>query len=400
MKKRQAVFILLFLALSGLAQNKLLVTDFAFLNTFGTPADANIPNYFLENPEMLENTKSKMLSILKQKYDLGEVSVHQNGVSFVSSENKINPLKSYDENHKALAKKGGFDYYFLMTSYITPISRLNHNEGYTFELQVKLSDRKGKKVFTNSIEVPFSALFTDESISSSELLPAEDFYELFDLAFGGVFSDEKADPAAQKFYRSVDTQFDEFVSGAQQWGIKNFMSKNPILSDPTGNEITLRVKGGNETDIDISNASGELPVYGESNDVIVIGIRNPQVQANWVGFFEPKISSDFGELDLAPSATVFLRIGSLPPTNFRLINGRLIGKVEAKVFMISYDPSASMLRVFADQKLILLSQPLEVGEGQNLKVYFKGPEEDLPKAINLHQIYFQAIYSLNQKAGR
>jgi len=396
MKRLQAIFIFLFLVLSGLAQNKLLVTDFAFLNTFSTPTDANISNYFLANPEMLEKTKLQLFSILKEKYDVGETSIHQKGVLFVSSENKINPLKSYDENHKELVKKGGFDYYFLMTSYISPINRMNHNAGYTFELQVKLSDRKGKKVFTNSIKVPFSALFNDESISSSELITGEDFYKLFDLAIDRVFSEGKANSEAQTFYRSGDNQFDDFVSEAQRLNIKEFMSKSPILFDPSGNEITLRVKGGNETDIDISNASdGEL-MFGEQSDPIVVGVRNPQVQTNWVGFFQPKTSNDFGDLDLAPSATVFLRIGSQPPLNFRLINGRLTGKVESKVYMVSYEPNASLLRIFADQKLILLSQPIETGEGQDLKVYFKGIDRDLPTAINLHQIYFQAIYSLNQ----
>ncbi|MEP1093957.1 MAG: hypothetical protein ABJG78_02545 [Cyclobacteriaceae bacterium] len=400
MKKLQAAFIFLFLVLSGLAQNKLLVTDFVFLNTFSTPSDANLSNYFLENPEMFEKTKSQLLSILKVKYDLDETSIHQKGISFEGIENKINPLKGYNGNHKILIKKGGFDYYLQITSFITPINRLNHNAGYTFELQAKLSDRKGKKVFTNSLEVPFNALFSDESISSSELISAEDFYTLFDLATSEVFNEAKENLEVRTFYRSGDQQFDDFVSGSQRCNLKKFMSRSPIFSDSSGSEIALRVKGGNETDIDISNASGEIPLVGELNDPIVVGIRNPQVQTNWVGFFQPKTSSDFGDFDLAPSATALLRIGAQPPLNFRLLNGRLTGKVGSKVYMISYEPSASLLRIFADQKLILLSQPVEAGEGQDLKVFFKGSDADLPTAINLHQIYFQAIYSLNQKAGK
>lgn len=399
MKKIQATSLLLLAALLGVGQNKLLVTDFAFLNTFSTPTDVNISNHFTGNSEMLEKSKSQLLSILQKKYDLNDLSFHPNSISFVDSESKTNPSKSYKENHKTLAKQGGFDYYLLVTSYISPVNRLNHNEGYTFDFQVKLSDKKGKKIFNNSIEIPFTSLFRDDRISTSELVVGEDFYKLYETAIATAFSGDRAKVDQLNFYRSGDSQFEDFVAESRRYQIKKFMAKSPILLDAEGSEVTLRVKSGNDTDIDISNASGEIPLVGGLNDPIAVGIRNPQVQENWVGFFQHQVNNDFGDLDMAPSASVFLRIGSQPPINFKLINGRLTGKIESKVYMVSYEPDASLLRIFVDQKLVALSQPLEMGEGQDLKVYFKGSDSDLPKAINLHQIYFQAMNSLRQKIG-
>ena len=396
MKKFQVTTLFLLVTLLGYSQNKLLVTDFAFLNTFSTPADANISNFFAENSGMLDKTKSQLLSVLKEKYEVSDLSFHSNSITFTDSENPINPLKAYKESHKTLAKKGGFDYYLLVTSFVSAVNRLNHHKGYSFEFQVKLSDRKGKKVFNNSIEIPFSSLFSDGRISTSELIVAGDFYTLYETAIAAVFHEDKTKTDPLDFYRSGDNQFEDFLSKSQSYQISKFMAKNPTLVDPEGGETTLRVKGGNETNIDISSASGEIPLIGDLNDPIAVGIRNPQAQENWVGFFQHQTNSDFGDFQMAPSASVFLRIGSQPPIAFRLLNGRLIGKLDSKTYMVSYEPDASLLRIFVDQKLVALSQPLETGQGEDLRIYYNGVDSDFSKIINLHQIYFQAMYSLRQ----
>ncbi len=393
MKKLVLTIFWIVTALAIQAQ-KLQVTDFAFFNDFRTPTSANLPDFFNEKPESLDKLKSTLVSVLKEKYAVDESVFNEKSISFNDKENEVSPSKSYKENHKSLIKKGGFDYYLSLISSISPSS----GQKYAFEVQVKLANGKGKKVYNNSFEVPFSTMFRNDNITTSDLLLADDFYALFEFAINKVFQEtkEKVDP--RNFYRPIDPQFEDFIGSSSTYQLMSYASQNPVLKDEEGSEITIRIRGGSESEIDITNANEGLLLMGERiNAPIVTSVKNPMVKDLWTTLVQGKSNSGFEELNLAPSADIHLQIGNQENIFFRLINGRLTGRLDSKTYMVSFEPSARLMRIFVDQELVALSQPLETGEGRDLKFFYNGPQENFAKALNLHQIYFHSINELEKE---
>ena len=354
--------------MSGSTQGKLQVTDFVFFNNLDATAGASLPNYFNENAEGLDEIKAQLISILQEKYEITEPAFFKEGISFIDN---AGAGRSYKENHKALVKSGDFDHYFLA---ISSISASGQFDRFSFKTEIKLSNAKGKKVYSNTIEIPFTASFSDDKVSTKNLLSSVDFYKIYGKAIKGAFEETKEE--LQVFYRPGDPQFDEFIESANKYVLKGFLTQNPLLTDDNNSGINIRIRGGNESEIDITNAHEGLLLHGQRLETpIVTSFRNPMVDDYWITLVQGKENSGFEDLNLAPSADIFLSFNSQPgvsaepPVYFRLINGRLTGKFDSKTYMISYEPGASLLRIFVDQKLTLLSQPLESGKGQDLKVF-------------------------------
>lgn len=394
MNKSGISLLLLFWVFIAGAQNKLLVTDFAFFNTYNTAVTPKISDTYSQDQESLEMITLKITSSLKESYDVAETNLAGKSVVFVEEEPKSSPGKSYKENHKELIKKGGYDYYLLITSSISSIG--NRQEKFEFRSDIKLSNGKGKKVFSNSIKIPFTALFQNDQVASSQLISGQDFQTLLSLAITNGLSDEKGNIDEQEFYRPTDDQFSDIVEASKFYSIDQFKTYNPILLDEENNKIEIKVRGGVETDINISNAQEGILVAGEKSvPPVSISFKNPMVSNSWSCLIQEKSNSGFEDLNLAPSASIFVRIGNQSPLLLRMINGRLTGKLGSNTYMLSYEPSASLLRIFMNSELVALSQPLKSGSN-DVKVFYTGEESEFANVVNLHELYFHAIDAMEK----
>ncbi len=400
MRKSSLSILFLLATFVGLSQTNLQVTDLVFSNNLEVSSNINFPNFFTENPEGFEQLKSSLITILKEKYDVNESSFYGQGISFIN--NVDGSGKAFKENHKTLTKKGGFDYYFLASSAISPDDQVDR---YTFKTEVKLSNEKGKKVFNSSVEIPFSASFRNDEVASRDLISSEDFYTIYSMAISKALDDSKGKPELQSYYRPKDSQFDEFIENSKRYSLNDFLSLNPVLTGGDS-DVPIKIMSSNVSEIDITKANEGMLMRGQRIDKpIVTSFRNPMSSNYWVTLVQGKENSGFEDLNLAPSADIFLSFNSqpgvseTPPLYFRLINGKFTGKMDSKTYLISYEPGASLLRIFVDQELTLLSQPLETGNGKDLKVYYSGSPEDFAKNINLHEVYHHSINSIKAKLG-
>jgi hypothetical protein len=391
MKKLKIYFVLTFSVLLGTSQKKMLITDFVFFNNFDTPTNPNIDDYFKTNADQLDSIKTLLLSSMASGYELDEVVFDQDGINFLPSKSVINPNKGYEDNHKRLIKEGGYDYFLLVFSHISQKS-----SGYDFKMELRLSNRKGKKEINNSINIQFSSFFTRDEIATSELFQSDDFFNLFSMAIPAILEKEKTSRQTPVFFRSKDLDFEEFCSKAEYYSIQNYKTQRPVLKKEGGESVLLRIKSGSDTDASISESKKNLVLAGvKVDDPIVIGIKNPALNNNWIVVVNEVANEKFEDFELAPSANIIVRIDGGDSKVFRLINGRLVGKLDSKSFTLSYEPSASLLRVLIDKELVGLSQPVRTETGPHVKFFYKGSPQDLNNIINLHQLYFQTLEALN-----
>lgn len=391
--KKLLIPIFLLACMVGSGQKKLLITDFIFFNNFDTPLNANLENYFESNPERVDLIKEMVLAAIKDELEVSEVSFGPSAVSFLTSESEMNPTKGYKDSHKELIKEGGYDYYWLCYSYIN-----KRSSGYDFKLESRLSNAKGKKVRNENVVNEFSIFFAPDEIATSQLLHVDDFFGLFNLVIPRALSEKRQTVQTPVLSRIGDASFKEFCDSAEKFTIQNFRSQRPVLKPKGGSGIPLRIKNGRDTDLDITEAGKGLILVGEkSGEPIFIGVRNPSAANPWTAIVNEKENELMEEMAIAPSADIFLKNGDANPKIFKLINGRLIGNIDSKSYMITYEPSASLLRVLINKKLVALSQPLRSENGPHIKLFYNGDSDELHNVVNLHQVYFQTLIALEDE---
>ena len=180
--------------------------------------------------------------------------------------------------------------------------------------------------------------------------------------------------------------------------MKNYQSSKPVFVGKNNVETELKIKSGIDTDTDISDAVEGIVVVREGEEPpLVIGVKNPMNSSDWAVIVNRRKNPEgFEGIDFAPSADIFIKTSPKDQKVFKLINGRLAGKLGDRSYTVTYEPSASLLRIYADQKLTALFQPLKNGEESDLKLVISESETKLAEIVSLHQAYYQIIYSLEK----
>ncbi len=386
MKRIFFVILLLSICFYGYSQ-KMLVTDFVFFNSYTDENTSEIPNYFDLSSQALEQTKAFVSENVGNEYEISSTDFDTDAISFTASNNKQNPTKSYKEKHKALIKKGGYDYYLLVLTYIEDRSK----GGYEFKLEVKLSNEKGKKVIGNEVKLPFEMLHDANEISNSILISSEDFFEVFNSAFKLSLSNEKPDSDPVSFDRLKDAQFDGFIAESERYEIEKMMAANPVIKGEN-NEVEIGVVGAIDTSKEISDG-GQVLAGGLSG--LSMSIRNPLLGNVWNVDLKPReyVTADIA---VAPSGDLIIKPSDGTPFAVKMINGRLAGRINDEAFVVNYDPASRLTKIYKADGLIALIQPIGNNKSDLRKLYYQGPAETFGLWVNFHQLYHHALYALSE----
>lgn len=394
MRKFVILAALLVYCLYSQGQTRLLVTDFIFFNNFDSPSEAYIPDFFQQDPERLAQIKNLMVQALDKKFDSLEVSFHEKSTWFVGYQDPlaIEPSERYRDSHKKLVKEGGYDYFLRLYADVSSTTITNNSIEYTFCLQVRISDGKGKKVFRNILKAPFYSFFSESEINDGALISSADFYDFFELGIPKVFVDEKARIARKELYRSINHNFDDFTRTATSFVFEKARSKAPILKGKNSSDIELKVTNG------LQDQNDRSALFSDNLELrTTIKIRNTALENDWKVWVAAESKKALGLIETAgQNASIRIRTEKQNSENFELQNGQLTGTIDKKSYLLNYESDAQLTIVYVDQKLTSLMQPNRNGKSSTLKVFFEGKEQDLSKILNLYQVYNQAIFTLRE----
>lgn len=397
MRKFTILIVLALCCFSGSSQSKLLVTDFIFFNNFDSPHEAYIPDFFREDAERLQSIKDLTSMALGGKYDSLEVSFHEKSTWFVGYQDPstIDPSERYRDNHKKLVKEGGYDYYLRFYASISSTTITNNSIEYTFSLQVRISDSKGKKVFRNILKAPFSSSFSPSAINSGVLLSIDDFYPFFENGIPKVFTEENTKSELKTLVRPINQNFVEFAFSTKKFVLEKSGSKSSVLKSKNSTVMEIKVSQGSQSE------SERLALFSDNLELqTTLKVKNSELENDWKAWVAAESKRALGILETGgENATISIRTEKQNSETFELQNGQLTGEIDGKPYLLTYESDGQLMLVYVNLKLKALMQPNGTSSS-TLKVFFDGNEPDLPTILNLHQIYKQAVFTLKQVRNR
>ncbi len=390
------VFITSILAYTGFSQSKVLVTDFVFYNNYDLNNDEWIPDYFTRSNSSLDGLKSLLSQLLTSNFGVEEISHHENPEFAGYPEDLEDFSEMYVERHRKLIKKGGYDYYFKLSGQISQTSVSTEKTKYEFSLQGRLSDKKGKKVFSKTIRIPFRSHFSADRICKSELLGEEDFYGLWVESLNPLFTDEKIKFELRTLYRPEDEHYATIVNSWSRAKLKDYRSPKPTLMKSDGQEVELRVRSGAEGESEgLKFLSDDLKLKTK------IKILNPLVSDDWKVTTTAKSKRFLGIAEIGVSkAEIDLSIGDSDIVA-KLQDGIITIPLNDFNLGLNYIPSSHLVQITINGKLKALLQPIKEQKSPNLKVLYNVSEDkELGNLLNIHQVFRQAVYTLEEASNR
>lgn len=374
-----------------------MVTDFTF-SSF--EAQSEVPNFFALHPDRLEEMKSLTSNILQEKYDADEAFFYPIGIQFIGTMNpeaKLTDVPVFQrDHHRKRIKKGGYDLYLRFNSSISISAMLNDNITYHFAVDVRLSDRRGKKILVNSIKIPFKSDLNSDGISSSKLISADDFYSLMETCIQEVFKGKKKKLDLVELKRGADDRFDSFIAEASHYTLRKFRGNKPELIDASGNKTVITARSGA---FDNSTESG---LFSDNLEYRTkLKIRNPWLSEDWKVSVASSSKKAFGFMETeGTNAEIKIRIND-KRHQFKLDYNKLSGTLNDKMYSLHLEFGSSLMKGFVGDELKVLLQPKGREQSAELNVFFAGSnQKELAAFINLHQAYLQAVYTSEEALER